>query len=129
MANFTNSIAQHSEVVLKSEHHAKLSPEELAKKKTDHMTKSLALDKSQEKAIYDLNLEHAKKQEALRTERRALKKKVEFEKTNHKTNISDILTDEQKAKMEEIRAERIEKRKHSQHSRPPKPPKPSRIED
>lgn len=129
MAGLTRGIAQQSETVMRTEKHAKMLPEDIAKKRTDHMTKSLALDKHQEKAIYDLNLKHAKEQQVLRAERNAIKKKAEAEKAEHNANVADLLTEEQKAKMEEIRAQRIEKRRKSHHSNPPKPPMPPRIED
>ncbi|MFK8037005.1 MAG: hypothetical protein AB8B74_01850 [Crocinitomicaceae bacterium] len=124
MAGITKSFAQQSEVVMKKKQHVKLSPAERAKKKTDQMTKSLALDKNLAETIYQLNLKYAKEQDALRAEKLALKKKAVTEKTKHHAKVSTVLSEEQNAKLEEI----IAKRKEKRVPKPPKPPIPANID-
>ncbi len=86
-----------------------MTPEERAQKITDRMTKQLALTEEQQKDVYKINLEHVKKMEALRAERKA-----QHEKT--KAELDKILTDEQKKKAEELRKKREEKRKNGHHA-------------
>ena len=123
MASYSTSFAQDGKVESKKEQRANLSPEEVAKKKTDHMTKSLDLDKTQEKAMYDINLKHAREQAKLKAEKESLKAKYTEEKKTYQSNVDKILTEEQKAKMAEAKAKRGEHKKSKQHPHPPKPPK------
>jgi pyruvate/2-oxoglutarate dehydrogenase complex dihydrolipoamide acyltransferase (E2) component len=90
----------------------KMSVEERAQKRTDKMTKNLGLSNDQAKDVYKINLEHAKKMEELRKQ-----KKAQNEKT--KAELDKVLTDEQKKKAEELREKRKEKRKNGH-----KPPHP-----
>ncbi|MDX1350915.1 MAG: hypothetical protein R3279_11735, partial [Putridiphycobacter sp.] len=110
MAGYSTSFAQNGKEVSKKERRAELSPEEIAKKKTDHMTKTLGLTKSQEEKMYDINLKHAKEQAALRNERKALKAKAEAEKQKHESEVDKILTEEQRAKLAAEKAQRAERK-------------------
>lgn len=123
MASYSTVNAQDSKIEHKKEQKANLSPEDIAKKKTDQMTKSLGLDKGQQRAIYDINLKHAKEQAKLKAERQILKDKYQAEKKTHQTNIDQVLNEEQKAKMAEMKAKRAEKKGPSKPPHPPKPPK------
>lgn len=125
MAGYNTSFAQISKADVKKEQRAELSPEEIAKKKTDQMTKSLGLTKDQEKAMYEVNLKHAKEQVKLREERKALKVKADAERKAHAENVDKLLNDEQKAKLAAQKAERAEKKKHGKKPAPPRPPKPT----
>jgi Spy/CpxP family protein refolding chaperone len=66
------------------------------------MTKELGLSKEQHEKVYKINLEHAKKMDDLRKQ-----KKAQNEKT--KAEMDKVLTDEQKKKAAELRKERKEK--------------------
>ena len=125
MASYSTGFAQGQNIEQKREQSANLNPKDIAKKKTDQMTKSLGLDKSQEKAMYDINLKHAEEQAKLKSERQALKAKYNAEKKSHQSNIDQVLTEEQKAKLAAMKAKRVEKKKIQKHSHPPMPPKPS----
>jgi pyruvate/2-oxoglutarate dehydrogenase complex dihydrolipoamide acyltransferase (E2) component len=83
----------------------KMSVEERAQKITDRMTKNLDLSDDQAKDVYKINLEHVKKMEELRNQ-----KKAQNEKT--KAELDKVLTDEQKKKAEELRKKRQENRKN-----------------
>ena len=124
IASFTNGFSQAVEAEHKKEHKVDYTPEQVARKKTDHMTKKLGLDEKQQKAMYDINLEHAKKQAALKAEKRALKAKYQAEKSAYKSNVDDVLTEEQKAKLEELRAKQAERKADKRPPKPPLPPKP-----
>lgn len=89
-----------------------MTVEERAQKRTDKMTEKLGLSDDQAKDVYKINLEHAKKMEDLRQQ-----KKAQHEKT--KAELDKVLTDEQKKKAEELRKKREEKRKNAH-----KPPHP-----
>ena len=89
-----------------------MTVEERAQKRTDRMTKQLELSDDQAKKVYKINLEHAKKMEELRKQRKAQNEKT-------KAEMDKVLTDEQKKKAEELRKKHEEKRKNNQH--PPHP--------
>lgn len=88
------------------------SAEERAKRNTERMAEELSLTDAQQKQILDINLQYAKKKDAERkAEMEARKaemdaKRAEMKEQNAK--IQSVLTEEQKTKWTEIRAERME---------------------
>ncbi|HIP35714.1 MAG TPA: DUF4890 domain-containing protein [Crocinitomix sp.] len=81
-----------------------LTAEERAQKRTDKMTKQLELTEEQAKKVYEINLEHVKKMDALKAERKAQNEKT-------KSELDKVLTEKQKKKAEELRQKRKEKQK------------------
>ncbi|MEB2783481.1 DUF4890 domain-containing protein [Algoriphagus persicinus] len=93
------------------------SAEERAQRSTERMAEKLALTDAQKKQILDINLEYAKKNEAEMAERKAeieahkaemAAKRAEMNEQDAK--IQAILTEEQRAKWTEIKAERMKDR-------------------
>ncbi len=82
----------------------KMTAEERAQKRTDVMTKQLGLTKEQQEDVYKINLEHVKKMDELKAERKAQNEKT-------KAELNKVLTDEQKKKAEEIKKKREKKRR------------------
>ncbi|WP_026956275.1 Spy/CpxP family protein refolding chaperone [Algoriphagus vanfongensis] len=85
-------------------------PETRAKMMTDRMAEQLGLNEDQKAKILAINLEYAKKREAEMEERKAeqeaRKAQMEAMKAEMKeqdSKISDVLTEEQKAKWTEIK--------------------------
>lgn len=123
---FNNAIAQK---MVKGDHveHAKnLTPEEIAKKRTDRMIKDLGLNDSQAKQVYDLNLKQAKENLALKKEREALKAKAQANKSQYEKEVNGLLTKEQLEKKLALEAKRKADRatKKNNPPKPPHPPKP-----
>lgn len=101
------------------------SPEERAKRTTERMAEELSLTDAQKKQILDINLEYAKKNEAEMAERKAemeaRKAEMEARKAEmdarraelkeQEAKIQAVLTEEQRAKWTEIKAERMEDRR------------------
>jgi protein CpxP len=94
------------------------SPEERANKNTERMAEALTLTDAQKKQILEINLEYAKKNEAEMAERKAEMearkaemdvKKVELKEQDAK--IQAVLTEEQRAKWTEIKADRMDDRR------------------
>lgn len=74
--------------------------ETIAKNQTSQMKKSLTLDAAQEKKVYDLNLDHAKKRVELRKARETnpqgnMKEQMSALRTEYDKNLKSILTEEQ----------------------------------
>ena len=87
------------------------NPEERAKQTTDKMAAELSLSESQKAQILELNLDQAKKRQA-EMERMAAERKEKMEAMKaHQEKINSILTDEQRAKWEEMKLEQREKRR------------------
>ncbi len=107
IALITPAVAQDKQGPAKKEY-KEMTVEERAQKRTDQMTKNLELTEDQAKKVYEINLEHAKKMEELRKQ-----KKAQNDKT--KAELDKVLTDEQKKKAEELKKERDEKRKKQHH--------------
>lgn len=89
------------------------TPEQRAKMSTEKMTEQLQLSEDQQKQILDINLEYAKKREAEMAERRAaaeqrrsLMEAMRAELKAQDEQIQSVLTEEQRAKWEELKAER-----------------------
>ena len=94
------------------------SAEERAQKNTERMAEALTLTDAQKKQILDINLEYAKKNEAEMAERKAemeaRRAMVEAKKAELKeqdAKIQAVLTEEQRAKWTEIKAEKMNDRK------------------
>ncbi|MFC5626836.1 DUF4890 domain-containing protein [Algoriphagus winogradskyi] len=92
--------------------------EERAKRSTEQMAESLSLTEAQKKQILEINLEYAKKNEAEMAERKAEMeaRKAEMEAKREELKAQDakiqaVLTEEQKAKWTEIKAERMDDRR------------------
>ncbi len=96
-----------------------LSPEEKAAKKTEHMTKDLDLTAEQSVKIEAINLAHILEMDKIKAERKALKEKAKAQKEKTKGEIDEVLTPEQRekleAKKEERQKKREEKKKNCQH--------------
>lgn len=96
--------------------HRDMTPQQMAEKMTTRMKTKLTLTPEQEKKIYDINLEFAKKQAELRKENSEKMKSQSDLRKKQQEKINDILTPEQKAKLEEMKATKME-RKKSPHKR------------
>lgn len=115
---FTASYAQKSD-------RGPVTPEQRAERAASQLKETLALTDAQKAEVYKIEFEKFKKQEELRKERsKEMKKMVESRKAEMKDNedkLAKILTPEQKAKYESIKAERKEKMKDRQHRKGRKP--------
>ncbi|MCE7055416.1 DUF4890 domain-containing protein [Algoriphagus sp. AGSA1] len=96
----------------------RLTAEERAERNTEQMAEKLSLDDSQKKQILEINLEYAKKYEAEMVQRKAeaeaRKAKMEAlreEMKDQDTKIQAVLTEEQRAKWTEIKAEQMKDRR------------------
>ena len=94
------------------------SAEERAKRNTERMAEELTLTDAQKRQVLDINLEYAKKNEAEMAERRAemeaRKGEMDSKKAELKgqdAKIQAVLTEEQRAKWTEIKAERMDGRR------------------
>ena len=94
------------------------SAEDRAKRVTERMADELTLTEAQKNQILEINLEYAKKNEAEMAERRAEMearraemdaKRAELKEQDSK--IQAVLTEEQRAKWAEIKAERMDDRR------------------
>lgn len=88
-----------------------INPEERAKRATEKMATELQLSEEQKGQILSLNLDLAKKRQAEmdreRTERMARAEEMKA----HQEKIREILTEEQRAKWEEIKQEQRSQRR------------------
>jgi Spy/CpxP family protein refolding chaperone len=86
--------------------------EEIATRSTEKMAEELTLTEAQKKQLLAINLEFAKKNEAERkAEMEARKAEMDARKVELKeqdSKIQAVLTDEQKAKWNEVKAERMD---------------------
>ena len=87
------------------------SPEERAQRNTDRISEALTLTDSQKKQILNINLEYAKKKEAEMEARKAQMDVKRAELKEQDAKIQAVLTEEQRAKWTEIKAERMEDRR------------------
>ena len=94
------------------------SAEERAQRATERMAESLSLTEAQKKQILDINLEYAKKNEAEMAERKAEMeaRKAEMDAKREELKAQDakiqaVLTEEQRTKWTEIKAERMDDRR------------------
>ena len=117
-SHFTTVFAQ-STTEATTERVYQMSPEERALKQTERMKKQLALNETQVKEIYEINLKQNQKREALKVQKNAIR-------TEYKSGLNKVLTEEQKVKLKAIKAEH-EHGDHNKHHKgqvpPPPPPK------
>ena len=85
------------------------TPEERAERMTNRMAEELSLSDDQKQKIYQINLDHAKKRQAEMDERReemkAKRAEMEADMKAQNQQIEALLTDEQKTKWAEVKAE------------------------
>jgi Spy/CpxP family protein refolding chaperone len=100
-----------------------MTVEEKAQKKTDRMTKQLALSGDQAKQVYDINLKHEKENKVLRAEAKKIKEKGKALRAEKRTSLEKVLTPEQLAKAKEMEAKRKENHKKGGKGGPKHGPK------
>ncbi|RPI16184.1 MAG: hypothetical protein EHM58_12350 [Ignavibacteriae bacterium] len=103
----------------------KKTPEERAKMVADRMQKKLELTDVQYQSIYDVLLtnfqQRAKDREQFQGEKKAFKKSQREKRKAAREQIKNILTDEQKAKMKELRKQnKMNKKKNKDGNVHPK---------
>lgn len=102
--------------------------EEVAQMRTDRLTEQLALTEDQQKAVYALSLENAKKMQANHEDRvtrsaemrKARAAQMEERRTEMKASqerLNEILTDEQREVLKQQQADRAEKMKSMRDTR------------
>ena len=89
------------------------TPEEMAKRQTDQIKEKCGLDKTQEKKVYDLNLESSKKMAKMREEMRGgggpneeMRAKMTKIREDQNAEMKKILTADQYKKYEQYLEER-----------------------
>lgn len=78
------------------------TPEERAERVTNKMAEELSLSEDQKKKVYQINLDHAKKRQAEMEARRAA---MEADMKAQNQEIEALLSEEQKTKWSEMKAE------------------------
>ena len=97
-----------------------MTVEEKAQKKTERMTKQLALSKDQSKQVYDINLKYEKENKILRAESKKIKEKMMSGVYEKRSSIEKVLTAEQLAKAKEMEVKRKENYKKGSPKQDPK---------
>ena len=97
-----------------------MTVEEKAQKKTERMTKQLALSKDQSKQVYDINLKYEKENKILRAESKKIKEKSKAKRAEKRSSIEKVLTAEQLAKAKEMEVKRKENYKKGSPKQDPK---------
>ncbi|MEC3879782.1 Spy/CpxP family protein refolding chaperone [Parapedobacter sp. 10938] len=98
------------------------SAEEIAQMRTDRLTEELTLSEEQQRAVYELSLEDAKKMQAERKDRRAQSEATREERATQmgerreamkasQERLNKVLTGEQREILKQQQAERAEKMK------------------
>lgn len=109
---FTASYAQKSE-------RGPVTPEQRAERIASQLKEKLALTDAQKTEVYKIEVEKAKKQDEWRKERmQEMKKVAENRKAEMKDSddkLAKVLTPEQKAKYQSLKAERKDRIKDRQH--------------
>lgn len=90
------------------------TPEERAERVTNKMAEELSLSEDQKKKVYQINLDHAKKRQAEMEARRAA---MEADMKAQNQEIEALLSEEQKAKWAEMKAEGKKRMEEEGHSR------------
>ncbi len=121
MIGFTGMAQQQNAKAKKEMHdhrHEKMTPEQRAEKRTQHMTEKLELNADQQAKVKDLHLRMAKQREELRSNetmtREEKKAAMIASHDAYKVELRQILTPEQYEKYQEWEAqkkERMEKRR------------------
>ena len=109
-----------------SQNKSKMTPEEMATKRTDQMTKDLDLTETQQKDVLALNLKNAetfskfrgkKRSDFSEEERKEMRSKMKAAQVENQNAMKEILTDEQYTAWDKMQKERMEKAK-SQRGNP-----------
>jgi Spy/CpxP family protein refolding chaperone len=87
-----------------------VTPEMRAERMTKKMAVDLALTKDQIQKVHSLNLEAAKKQDAMRAEKEQSKEANKAFRTEMEAKYKTVLTPEQMTKMKELEKQRMETR-------------------
>lgn len=102
----------------------RLTPEERAKRLTDRQRQNLGLSDEQYKQLLEINTNHALKHEAqyqeaqkAREQRQAMAKEIE---ASRDAEMRKVLTDEQYAKYQQNKQQRIEQAKARRQAAPPR---------
>jgi len=82
------------------------SVEEVAKMRTDQLTKSLSLTDEQQKEVYTLNLERAEKMKAAREDRSTRGREIREEMKADRERLEKILTPQQRETLKQQEADR-----------------------
>lgn len=97
----------------------KLTATEKAEKRTNKLVDLLTLSEDQKEKVYQINLNHIEKMEAIKVEKDALREKIKSAHDIAKSEMDAILTSDQKTildeKREEMKKKRKEKREKCQH--------------
>jgi periplasmic protein CpxP/Spy len=103
------------------------TPEQMAAKRTEMLTKKLDLNKSQQKKLQALNLKQAQEMQAMRaqrgeaTNRESMRSERKASKARYEAELKDILNKKQyaqyEAHREEMRARYEQKREHRKGQR------------
>lgn len=88
----------------------KLTPEQKSEKIAQKMTEELGLNEQQKVSVKALALEHIKEKQALREEMKVLKNKMKASRAAHQSKLKAILTTEQAEKLEQLMAEKKNKK-------------------
>ncbi len=82
----------------------KLSPEERASKRTERIAAELGMTEIQKQKVGELMLAHEQRMSVLHEENKALREKMKMQRETLKGEMDQILTTEQKAKRDELKA-------------------------
>ncbi|WP_149244516.1 hypothetical protein [Dyadobacter sp. 32] len=85
---------------------ANATPEERAKNQTASLTESLTLSEEQQKQVYTLNLDRAKKMQEMRNSQNADRTQMRESMENFNKELAKVLTPEQQEKYKKILEER-----------------------
>lgn len=99
------------EVAAQQQKRAELSPEERAQRMTEQMASELQLTENQKSQILELNRAHAKKRHTEMEQEKAERKEKAEEMKAFQEQLKEALTEEQRAKWEELKLERRQNRR------------------
>jgi periplasmic protein CpxP/Spy len=85
---------------------ANATPEERAKTQTASLTESLKLTEDQQKQVYSLNLDRAKKMQEMRASQNGDRTQMRESMEKFNTDLAKVLTPEQQEKYKKIMEER-----------------------
>lgn len=85
---------------------ANATPEERAKTQTASLTESLTLSEEQQKQVYTLNLDRAKKMQEMRNSQNGDRTQMRESMENFNKELTKVLTPEQQEKYKKILEER-----------------------
>lgn len=83
-----------------------LTPEKIAERKTEHLSERLALTATQRDEIYAIQLEHAQKMAAYRSDKKEHQNKLREERMSSHEKMRAVLTPEQQEQLKESNVER-----------------------